>query len=109
MRNEEQLDDIHLVTSDVDSDDKMIYETGINSSTILTQSRPTAESENWLSEYTSIPPRPWTGSSRMKVAIPETIEGFYKLFFTNAIFDFIYKLTIKKQISKFQNREINQV
>ncbi|KAF7696470.1 PiggyBac transposable element-derived protein 4 [Cucumispora dikerogammari] len=58
------------------------------------------------SSFFTSPPEKLCGLVEMKVKIPTTIEGFFELFFTNKILDFIYTPTTKKQKEKNERKSI---
>ncbi|KAF7689876.1 hypothetical protein CDIK_2799 [Cucumispora dikerogammari] len=55
------------------------------------------DSGAWCSSFFTSPPEKFCCLAGMKVKLSTTIEGFFELFFTNKILDFIYTLKIKKQ------------
>ncbi|KAF7684169.1 hypothetical protein CDIK_4447, partial [Cucumispora dikerogammari] len=101
MSDSEKIDDL-LDTSEIAAEDTTMLDS-LSSITQLETSiacRLTDGLGEWCSSFFTSPPENFCSLAEMKVKIPTTIEGFFELFFTNKILDFIYTLTTKKQKEK---------
>ncbi|KAF7685075.1 hypothetical protein CDIK_4176 [Cucumispora dikerogammari] len=101
MNDSEKIDDL-LDTSKIAAEDTIMLDPLFSFTQLVTSiaCRSTDGLGEWCSSFFTSPPEKFCGLAEMKVKISITIEGFFELFFTNKILDFIYTLTTKKQKEK---------